>query len=116
MVIEIGVFRRMDVGDLPSFDGDRLGFGLGSLCCECARELLRELIGIRDGESGRTKSLSEAADNSESLFGVPIIGDSVVGLDTLCLLDDGVFDRTSSTGGATLPLLEALAWVRKFGA
>lgn len=119
-VTDIGVFLRIDGfvagGGVLSFSGDFLGL-VESLCWDCAREPLRDLIGIRDGESGTTKSLSEdldAADNSESLFGVPIMGDNVVGRDTLCRRGVGVFERVSSAA-TTLPLRDALACVLENG-
>lgn len=120
-VTEIGVLRRIEGcvvggGVLLSFCGDFRGLP-PSLCWDCALEPLRDLIGIRDGESGTIKSRSEdfdAADSSESLFGVPIIGDNVVGRDTLCLLGVAVLERISSTG-ATLPLRDALACVLENG-
>lgn len=116
---EIGVFRRMEEGCI-GFDSLLNGDFWSPLSSGFDLELLRDRMGILDGESGTIKSFPddlEAADNSESRFGVPIIGDKVVGRDTLCLLGVGVFDRTSTgnSTGATLPRREALAWVLENG-
>lgn len=73
-------------------------------------------MGMRDGESGTTRSFSDdfdAVDSSESLFGVPMIGDKGVGRDTLCLRGVGVLRRTSSSETTTLPLREDLSLERE---
>lgn len=115
-VTEMGVFLRMDVGCAGDFISFFWGVFPGltlSLLLDCALELLRDLMGILEGESGTVTSLPddlEAAESSESLFGVPMIGERVVGRETLCLLGVGVLVcRSSTTAGVTLPLRDALS-------